>query len=67
LLLQPWRISFVTKSELFDRLRDVEETLLVELLGLTSSDIVDRCLDLIEERYEYLYQQVKDDEFKEND
>lgn len=50
----------MTKNELLEKLRDLEETLLVELLGLNSSDIVDRCLDLIEDNYEYLYHQVRD-------
>lgn len=50
----------MTKQELLERLRNTEETLLVELLGLKSNDIVDRYLDVIEERYEYLYNQLDD-------
>ena len=50
----------MTKQDILDKLRNTEETLLIELLGLTSSDIVDQFLDLIEERYEYIYRQVND-------
>lgn len=50
----------VTKFELLERLRQVEETMLVELLGITSDDIVDAFLDLIETRYEYLYEQLRE-------
>jgi cell division septum initiation protein DivIVA len=50
----------VTKHDILDKLRNTEETLLIELLGLTSSDIVDQFLDLIEEKYEYIYRQVND-------
>ena len=50
----------MTKHDILEKLRNTEETLLIELLGLTSSDIVDQFLDLIEDRYEYLYRQVND-------
>ena len=53
----------MTKIELINVLRHTEETLLLELLDLTSEDIVDAFLDKIEERLSYLYGQIqaKDD------
>lgn len=50
----------MTKTELISKLRDLEETLLVDLLNLTSTEIVDAFLDRIEERLEYLYGQLEE-------
>lgn len=44
----------LTLVDISDKLRNVEETLLVELLELSSDDIVDRFMDVIEERYDQL-------------
>jgi ribosome assembly protein YihI (activator of Der GTPase) len=52
----------MTKNELISKLRDEEETLLIDLLNLTSTEIVDAFLDRIDERYEYLYGQYEEDE-----
>lgn len=51
----------MTKSELLKRLRATEETLLLELLDLTADDIVDAFLDVIEDRYNYLHEQLQED------
>lgn len=50
----------MTKAQLILKLRNEEETLLIDLLNLTSTEIVDAFLDRIEERYEYLYGQYED-------
>ncbi len=50
------------KNTLIEKLRDLEETLLVELLELTSTDIVDRFLDIVEEKYDYIHDQLQDTE-----
>jgi hypothetical protein len=55
----------ITLVELMDRLASLEETYLVELLGIQSADIVEHFQDLIEERYEELcseLQEISDDE-----
>ena len=43
------------------KLRNTEETLLIELLDLTADDIVDAFLDRISERYEYIHAQYEED------
>ena len=45
---------------LLTRLRNLDEVELVELLKLSSDDIVDAFLDRIEENQGYLYDQVQD-------
>lgn len=44
----------ITLSELKEKLKQLDEVTLVETLQLTSSDIVDRCGDLIENNYNQL-------------
>jgi len=41
----------ITLRELIDKLKQLDEVTLVETLELTSSDIVDRCVDLVENKY----------------
>ena len=48
----------MTKTELLEKLRELDEVLLIDLLGLTSSEIVDAFLDLIDEKYDYLHDQL---------
>ena len=50
----------MNKLDLIERLRKTEETLLLELLDITSEDIVDAFLDKINERLEYLDRQLED-------
>jgi len=52
----------MTKSDLLQKLRSEEETVLLEMLGVTSSDLVDAFLDIIEERYKYLDAQYSEKE-----
>lgn len=49
----------MNRFELLDALKHTEETLLLELLDITSEDIVDAFLDRIEERLSYLYGQIQ--------
>ena len=51
----------MTKTELLKQLRNLEETLLLELLDLTSDDLVDAFLDIIEERHDYIHAQLEED------
>jgi hypothetical protein len=44
----------LTFNDLKDRLRGLDEVTLLELLNLTSDDIVDRFEDLIEDKQEQL-------------
>jgi hypothetical protein len=43
-----------TLEEIKDKLKQLDEVTLVETLGLTSEDLVNRCSDLIEEKQETL-------------
>jgi hypothetical protein len=50
----------LTIEELKEKLASVEEVILMELLDLTSEDLVNRCGDIIEENYEALEKQFDD-------
>lgn len=47
-------------SELVDALRNYDEVTLIELLELTAEEIVDRCIDLIEERQDDLEEKIQE-------
>jgi len=49
----------MNRAELLDRLKNLDEVLLLDLLGLTSEDLVDAFLDTIEEREEYIRDQLE--------
>lgn len=51
----------LTLPELFDRLKQVNEVDLLELLDVSSEELVDRFQDIIEERYEFLYGQFEEE------
>lgn len=42
----------ITLIELCEKLRDLEETILLEKLNITSSDLVDKFMDEIEENFD---------------
>mgnify|MGYP000166755685 FL=1 len=46
---------------LIEKLRKVDEVLLLELLDLNSSDIVDAFTDRIDERANYIYGQLEEE------
>jgi hypothetical protein len=50
----------LTFKELCEKLESEEETILVEVLDLKSADIVDRCSDIIEDKFEYLEEEYRD-------
>lgn len=50
----------ITFHELKDKLKQIDEISLLEVLGLTSEDIVERCYDLIEDNYDTLVQEFED-------
>lgn len=52
----------MNKSQLLTKLRKTEETLLLELLEITSEELVDAFLDKIDEKLTYLYEQVGEEE-----
>ena len=45
------------KIELLEELKKMDETLLLELLEITSSELVDAFLDKIDEKIDYIYKQ----------
>ncbi len=51
----------LTLPELFDRLKQVDEVDLLELLDVSSEELVDRFQDIIEERYELIYPQFDEE------
>lgn len=51
----------MNKMDLLQRLRDTEETLLLELLEITSDELVDRFLDKIEDKFEYINGQYEEE------
>ena len=52
----------LTLEELRERLKSLDEVMLVELLGLTSEDLVKAFSDFIEDNYEFLLTEVDWDE-----
>jgi hypothetical protein len=52
----------LTLQELKEKLANrLDEVSLLELLNITSFDLVERFEDLIEERYEHLCKEIEDD------
>lgn len=49
----------MSRFELIEILRHTEETILLELLDISSEELVDAFLDKIEERLSYLYGQIQ--------
>ncbi len=49
-----------TFVELKDKLKRLDEISLMELLGLTAEDLVERFDDIIEEKYDTLLQSIED-------
>ena len=47
-------------TELSDKLKDMDEITLLELLNINAEDIVDRFQDTIEDNAEYLIREVED-------
>lgn len=49
------------KIELLEKLRNVDEVTLMEVLGITSDDLVDAFLDKINAKLTWLYKQFNED------
>lgn len=56
----------ITLADLIERLKVIDEVSLLEVLDITSEEIVARFTDLIEERYETLVKDFQDDEAEES-
>jgi hypothetical protein len=57
----------ITFIELLDRLKQIDETSLLEILDISSEDLVERFSDLIEDRYDTLIQEFPEDETSQPD
>lgn len=58
----------MTFNELCERLKELEETLLLEILEINSHQIVDRFNDLVEQKRDYLEDDLElDDVFNEDE
>ena len=49
----------MTLEELKEKLSEIEETALVDLLGITSEDIVEAFTDLIDEKFDKLEKEIE--------
>tara|TARA_R110001632_G_scaffold12679_1_gene43956 strand:- start:34 stop:207 length:174 start_codon:yes stop_codon:yes gene_type:complete len=57
----------MTLVDLIDKLKHIEEVTLMELLEISSDDLVDRFVDKIEEKFETLEKEVDDTTPWDND
>ena len=57
----------MTFNELCERLKQVEETILLELLDINSGQIVDRFEDVVEEKRDYLEDDLEIDDVFSDD
>lgn len=51
----------LTYSDILDRLKQVDEISLLEVLDISSEELVDRFEDRIRERIDYLMEDLEDD------
>ena len=51
----------LTLPEVSERLCTIEESVLIELLDITSEDIVERFQDIVEEKYDILLMEMEGD------
>ena len=56
-----------TLEEIKDKLKQLDEVTLLETLGLTSEDLINRCADLIEEKQDTLELELDDTTPWDND
>ncbi len=52
----------LTIYELQDRLKEIDELSLLEILNISSEDIVDKFVDTIEDKYEILVKSFDDED-----
>lgn len=55
----PYSGESMTLEELKEKLSEIEETALVDLLGITSEDIVEAFTDLIDEKFDKLEKEIE--------
>ena len=55
-----------TFHELKERLKQIDEVSLMEVLGLTSEDLIERFSDIIENKYEELVKEFEDENEETN-
>jgi hypothetical protein len=51
----------LTLTDILDRLKQLDELDLIEILGLSSEEIIEKFLDVIEDKADLLEQLLKDD------
>ena len=49
-------------TELCEKLKDIDEITLMELLNITSEDLVSRFIDVIEDDFEHLAEEFEEEE-----
>lgn len=57
----------LTLTDLFDRLKQWDEVELLDVLGITSEEIVERFNDIIEEKFDMLEKTLNWDEENDNE
>jgi len=57
----------LTLTDLFDRLKQWDEVELLDVLGITSEEIVERFNDIIEEKFDILEKTLNWDEENDNE
>ena len=57
----------MTFTELCEKLKEIEETILLELLDINSGQIVDRFEDVVEEKRDYLEDDLEVDDIFSDD
>ena len=57
----------LTFTELLERLKKVDEISLLEILDISSEDLVDRFPDLIEAKYDEIVEEFPEDETEKPD
>ena len=56
----------ITFTELREKLKQIDEISLLEILNISSEDLVERFSDVIEDKYEILKEEFQDDEEAES-
>lgn len=55
----------LTLAELLERMEEEDELTLLERLGITPTELLDRCIDIVEDKYEELLEIYDDTEQEE--
>jgi hypothetical protein len=50
----------MSKPELLEKLRELDPVYLIELLNISSDEIVDEFLDKVDERFQYIHRQLEE-------